>query len=606
MLSMLYTLGGILAILALISLGISLSKPFSKNKKHGIGKKAAVFSYGAFLLQFVITLGALVIYRQSLTAAIPQEEPVQTTHASPTEETAFPEGETTTAPTEDPRTLFQPEASLLSNPGNYQMNWEIAVNDEICDSFLREEPIQFEPDQNYFALPGIATFRGDNHRSSASYGTAVIENESMEIVWSHSIGTLNKWGGCGWTGQPLVVRWDDETKGIMNLYDHKKSKEGLVEVIYATLDGYIHFYDLEDGSLTRDPINIAMNFKGGGALDPRGYPLLYVGSGRYIDGAAPRMFIVNLITGKIVYQYGHEDPLALREWCAFDASPLVDAESDTLIWPGENGILYTIKLNTQYNPASGTISVSPDTPVKARYTSYYSQEEERHLGYEASPVIVDEFLFTSETGGLLQCVDLNTMELIWSQDMKDNACSSPVFEWDEDGNACLYSASSLHWTVQGHDGTIRICKLDASNGEVLWEYQRDCVRYDDIAGGVQSTALLGKEDTNIGGLVIYSIARTPSAYRGVLVALDKDTGEKIWEVSSGNYAWSSPVAFYTEDGHAYIFLANASGVCRLIDGGTGQVLATLDFGQTVEASPVVYGNMLVIGSREAVYGIKIS
>ena len=177
---------------------------------------------------------------------------------------------------------------------------------------------------------------------------------------------------------------------------------------------------------------------------------------------------------------------------------------------------------------------------------------------------------------------------------------------EEDGSGVLYAASSLHWTADGHDGFASIYKLDAATGEALWEYKLPCVRYDDISGGIQCTPLLGREGTNIGGLIIYSVARTPSAYRGVLIALDKDTGEKIWEVSSGNYTWSSPESFYTEDGHSYIFLANASGVCRLIDGGTGEVLASLDFGQSVEASPVIFGNMLVIGSREAVYGIQVS
>ena len=43
------------------------------------------------------------------------------------------------------------------------------------------------------------------------------------------------------------------------------------------------------------------------------------------------------------------DAFALRDWHAYDSSPLVDAETDTLIYPGENGILYTIKLNTVFD-----------------------------------------------------------------------------------------------------------------------------------------------------------------------------------------------------------------------------------------------------------------
>lgn len=600
-------------VLFISAICISFHKPFSKRKQGVIGPGLAIFIYIAALSQFVITGAAYAVLTGHIPSASPgniqaEADPGSNT-VSPdqvTEDRAPSEG-TEPLPTEDLRLSFQPVKSSSTDPENFQMTWEIAVGDEIVESYIREDPICFELDKEYFALPGIATFRGNNYRDNATYGTAVIEKETMGIAWSHPIGSLNKWGGCAWTGQPLVVQWDQKTKDIMTtMYESKRNKDGLVEVIYATLDGYIHFYDLEDGSQTRAPINVGLNFKGAGALDPRGYPLLYVGAGLYVNGAAPRMFVVNLITGKIIYEYGVKDSFALRDWSAFDSCPLVDAESDTLIWAGENGLLYTIKLNTEYDMEAGTISINPDEPVKTRYTSWYSEEDDRYLGYEASPVIVDHYLFTSENGGLFQCVDLNTMELVWVQDTKDDSNSSPLFEWDSDGNGYLYTAPSLHWTVNGHDGSISIYKLDASTGKIIWEYQRECVRYDNIAGGVQCSPLLGREGTNIGGLIIYSIGRTPSAYRGVLIALDKDTGEKIWEISSGNYAWSSPVALYTEDGHAYIFLANASGVARLIDGATGEVLSTLDFGQTVEASAVVFGNMLVIGSREAVYGIKIS
>ena len=594
---MLYILGIILAFLILIVLGLSLGKPFS------VSRKIVVLSYIALAVHAAICLTALLIFWRtgpSLPVNLPDTVPVTTNIPKSCESGSE------TEQTEDPRSSFAPKSTLLSNPDNYHMTWEISAGSEIVDSYSRQDPIFFEADQQYFALPGIATYCGNNYRDSATYGTAVIEEETMEVVWSHSIGSLNKWGGLTWTGQPLVVRWDRETKAIMNLYEDKKAKEDLVELVCAALDGNIHFYDLEDGSKTRDAINIGMNFKGSGTLDPRGYPLLYVGAGLYINGAAPRMFIISLIDGKIIYEYGHHDEFALRDWSAFDSTPLVDAETDTLIWPGENGILYTIKLNTAYNPEAGTISVSPEPPVKSRYTSYYSEEEDRHLGYEASPAIVDHYLFTSENGGLFQCVDLNTMELVWVQDTRDDCNSSPVFQWGEDGKGYLYTASSLVWTADGNNGTISIYKLDAATGEIIWEYERECVRYDDIAGGVLCTPVLGKANTNIDGLIIYTIGRTPSAFRGVLIALDTDTGEKIWEISSGNYAWSSPVALYTEDGHSYIFLANASGVARLIDGSTGEVLDTLDFGQTVEASPVVFGNMLVIGTREGIYGIQIS
>ena len=107
-------------------------------------------------------------------------------------------------------------------------------------------------------------------------------------------------------------------------------------------------------------------------------------------------------------------------------------------------------------------------------------------------------------------------------------------------------------------------------------------------------------------MVIYIVARAPSSYDGVMLALNRETGEVIWEVDTVNYAWSSPAAFYTEEGKAYIAFVNASGKIRLVDGETGQVLYALGLNQTTEASPVVFGNMMVLGTREGVYGIKIS
>ena len=620
---MLYILGLITAIMILIVVIITLKKPFFPMKKGKYGKAFTVIMIAGLILQVLILIAAVVITVRMVSSGsawedmFPDDAANQTAfQPDPTINAANASDSPSSAPPApvDNRLLFHPAASDESDPDNFRMTWEIAVGNEPVESFIREEPICFELDREYFALPGIATFRGNNYRNNAAYGTASIENESMTIAWSHRIGSLNKWGGCGWTGQPLLVQWDAETKAIMKtMYDSKKDKDDLVEVIYATLDGYIHFYDLEDGSKTRDAINMGMNFKGTGSLDPRGYPLLYVGSGLYVNGAVPRMFVVNLITGKIIYEYGYNDEWRLRDWCAFNSSPLVDAETDTLIWPGENGILYTIKLNTEYDKEAGTISVNPEDPVKTRYTSYYFEEQDRYLGYEASAAVVDHYLYVSENGGLLQCVDLNTMELIWAQDTLDDSNSSPVFYWDENGNGYIYTAPSLHWTAENHKGFVSIYKIDASSGEIMWEYKRDCVRYDDIAGGVQCTPVLGKDGTNIDGLVIYSVGRTSMdpddkyiAYRGVLIALDEDTGEKIWEISTGNYAWSSPVALYTADGHAYLFHANASGVARLIDASTGEILTTLDFDETVEASPVAFGNMLVIGSREGVYGIRIS
>lgn len=611
---------GIAAIMLILSIIVAATRPFSR-RKSAFNPVAACILYLATIVQIGFLVFSFLIYNNALSQDPPQldastvipdaTEPDTATDPAPSETEASPtEPEETVPPTtEDPKLSFQPMSTDSSNPENWNITWDIMVNDEIVESYQREEPITFDQDpETYFSLPGIATFRGNNYRNSASYGTADVTEAKLTKIWNKHVGFLEtaEWIGCGWTGQPLIVQWDEETKAIMNLYEDKKAKENLVEVIYAKLDGYIHFYDLEDGSATRDAIYMGMAFKGAGALDPRGYPVLYLGSGLQNYGKNPRMYAISLIDGKVLYEYGFNETFSLRTWCAFDSSPLVDVETDTLIWPGENGVLYTIKLNSSYDKAAGTFTLDPEVQVKSRYTSTYSVDENRYLGYEPSASIVNNYMFISENGGLFQCIDLNTMELIWAQDTKDDSNSSPLFDWGEDGNGYIYTAPSLHWTQDDHHGEIPIYKLNAATGEIEWTHIMDCVTYDGCSGGVQSSPVLGKEGSNIEGMIFYSVGRCPGPWVGQLVALDKETGELIWQTETDNYTWSSPIAVYDEEGKAYLFLADASGNCCLYDGATGELLDTLDLNQTIEASPVAFNDMIIMGTREGVYGIKIS
>ena len=373
-----------------------------------------------------------------------------------------------TDPVEIPVPTYTPAFTDSSNPEKWGIRWEIIHNGAIIESYERTEPISFGVPEDYFALPGIATFRGNNFRNSPVYGTATVNEKAISKLWGRDIGSLNGWTGSGWTGQPLIVQWDEETKAIMNLYSAKKDKADLVEVIYATLDGYIYFYDLDDGTYTRDPLYIGMNFKGAGSLDPRGYPIMYVGSGINIGNKSPRMYAISLIDGSILYERSGSDAFSLRDFVAFDSSPLVDAETDTLIWPGESGILYTTKLNTKYDKAAGTLTMEPEETVKTRYTTARSNKETYWVGFEPSAVIVDRYLYISENGGMFFCIDLNTMELVWAQDTRDDSNSTPVFEWDGLDGGYIYTAPSLHWTNTNGTGYICIYKLNAKTGEIVW------------------------------------------------------------------------------------------------------------------------------------------
>jgi len=92
--------------------------------------------------------------------------------------------------------------------------------------------------------------------------------KKLEKVWSIKIGYIDTWTGVGWNGQPAIVKWSNELRKKMNLFQDKKDKNDLKEVIYATLDGKIYFLDLDDGSYTRNPINVGAPLKGSVTVDP--------------------------------------------------------------------------------------------------------------------------------------------------------------------------------------------------------------------------------------------------------------------------------------------------------------------------------------------------
>ena len=54
-------------------------------------------------------------------------------------------------------------------------------------------------------------------------------------------------------------------------------------------------------------------------------------------------------------------------------------------------------------------------------------------------------------------------------------------------------------------------------------------------------------------------------------------------------------------------MTDSGGTMHLFDPNTGEDLSTLSLGKNTEASPAVYGNMLVVGTyAKKLYGIKIS
>ncbi|MEG1991015.1 MAG: PQQ-binding-like beta-propeller repeat protein, partial [Christensenella sp.] len=491
------------------------------------------------------------------------------------------------------------------------------------DSYRRESPISFGDGDEYTALEGIVTFRGNNYRDTASYGHPVIAQRKLDPhYWHIETGSLQKselsqgkgsaeWSGSGWTGQPMIVRWDKDMRRIMNLYPDKKEKDGLVEAIYATMDGNVYFIDIEDGTPTRDTLKIGLPFKGAGAIDPRGIPMLFVGAGdslpdSYGEAGYARAYFYSLTNFEKLYELGAKDSFSPRIFHGYDSSALVHAATDTLFYPGENAIIYTMKLNTKFDRETGSLSIHPTEKMKWTYRTNRTSEESFWWGMEDSASIWKQYMYIADNGGNMMCMDINTMQLVWTQDTLDDTNASPVFEEEEDGGKYVYVAPSLHWQKNNetNTGKISIFKMNAMTGAIVWEKPYDVHTVYGVSGGVQATPVLGKG--SISDLVIVPVARMPYKPNGVLVALDKETGEERWVFRMKAYAWSSPVAIYAQDGTAYIVQCDSKGNIFLLDGITGKVYDQINVGSNIEASPAVFENTIVVGTRgKQIVGIKI-
>lgn len=547
---------------------------------------------------FVALLAVLVMVVMRGIAANKALEETAESPAVTVQPTPTPTPEPTPTPVGLPD--FKPHSVDGTEPERLISSTAIMVDGEVVEEYESDYEINFDLPERYTELEGIVTFRGDNFRSGAAYGTVAVSSKTLTKVWSKSTSGLSDtdgiyWSGSGWTGQPLIVKWPEATrKNISAMYDWAREKEGLVEVIYATLDGHVYFYELTSGEYTRDPLNLGFNYKGAGALDPRGYPILYVGSGVDSVNGRSRVKVVNLIDNSVMFEFGHNETFANRGWHMFDSSPLVSAETDQLIYPGENGILYIIHLNTKYNEQTGELSVDPDNIVKWKYNGVRSGSR-YWLGVESSAAIINNYIFLADNGGNLMCLDLNTLELVWVQDVLDDTNCSPVVDI-EDGHPYIYISTSFHYGWRSYStAAIPIFKIDAETGEIVWRTDYTCYTVQDLSGGVQGTIAVGKN--KLSDMIFVPIARTPGASSGTLAALKKDTGEVVWEKETSMYSWSSPVDFYDADGNGYLLYCNSGFNMFLIDGKTGEQLDYMNLGGNIEASPAMYGNYAVVGTR---------
>lgn len=527
------------------------------------------------------------------------------------------------------------EIDKSANPASRGITQTVMVNRQFIEGdYNRETPIYMPDPVMYGSIPGIFTYRGNNFRNCASFGYTNIYRGALTQRWEFKgIGkklasTQNfEWSGVKWTGQPLVAVWPASIRQNMNLNDTAKHQQELREVIIAALDGKIYFFNLLNGEQTREPINVGASVKGTPALDPRGYPIIYVGQTDNNGGSNFGMYVYSLLDGSLLYMYDGSDDGAYRSnWNAFDSSPIVNGDTDTLIWPCENGYIYTFDLHTNYAPGAATISMNP---VVTGYKYMFNDNVGSRMGVESSIAVYGNYGYFMDNTQNLCCLDLNTLKMVWTQVLGDDSDVTPMIN-EENGIPYVYIGTEVdNQNGLGEScGAAYIYKINGLTGKIEWQNSEPCYTFNaessdsDQSGGCFGNPIMGKG--KISNLVIFSFSMTSGLASGnKIIAFDKDLGTKVWEYKMNIYSYSSPVDFYDSEGNAYIIICDSIGQIHMIRAEAGiedkerritYIQTKKNLGQAdqtskgicIEASPIVYEGMLVVGTTSgSIFGIGV-
>ena len=549
----------------------------------------------------------------------PTDTPVPTATAVPT---ATPVPTPTPVPQLEASAAANADPSLIAKSSIF-----VGSSASASKSYSRppEDQLDMPPAGSYTILPfGVLTYRGDAFRQNAAVGTVDGKLTGLEVKWTadagKAVGASTTYYGIGWTGQPAIIKWSQEVRGFTNIVEEKRNTPALKEVIIGGLDGRIYFLDLADGQPTREAINLGYPMKGSVSIHSLGYPVMSVGqyARKMRSGTGGiGLHFYDLLTQESIFKIDGLDGKINRPYYevgSFEGAALIDPNSDTLITAGTNGLLYLTKLNTQFDYQNGILLTDPKT-VMLRTKA--SGQDDGDTSVQSSVAAYQHYVWYADMGGVLRCVDTNTMTTVWAVKTGDSVKAAVALDFDEDGTLWVYTANTLN---NRSKGTCDIRRYNAMTGEEGWTYSIDVRKYasKDGTAGAMASPVIGQND--IDDLVIFTLSYLKETddftlkgegsgpAMGAIIAFSKADGSVVWARRLDDYCHSSPVAVYNEDGESWIVQATSTGNMHLLRGTTGELVYTLELGGKIEASPAVYGNTLVIGTCDktpVIYGITL-
>ncbi len=477
-------------------------------------------------------------------------------------------------------------------------------------SFSRTAQINMPEGANYNLWEdAIFAFRSDAYRQNASVGAPkdTITNEKLTKAWSFPVGGMQLKSetvyGFGYMSQPAIVKWFSEARNYMNLKEDKKDVKALTEIIYAAQDGNIYFLDIKDGTETREKLKVGVPMKSAVSVYPGTVPVMGVGqSASFLKNKQVDIGyrIFSLLDYKQLHFIDGRDKRAYFTNGAFDGSAIFDRNSDTMLVAGENGLLYTVYLNSNFKHEEKSLSISPSVDS---HKSIAKGQNKKLVGKESSVAMLGNYAFVADAAGLLQCIDVNLMQTVWASKLEDNIDATIAVDTTDDGKAYLYVANTIQ-NVKNRD-SITVYKIDALSGEKIWSKNFGVEKDNKIITGALASPVIGKgvlED-----YVYFTIADSKES--AITVALSKEDGGQVWKKRLNAYAISSPIAIY-QDQSAWIVQGDSAGNLYLLNALDGEEKDVLKLDGAIESSPAAYKGNIVVGttggkSNSLIYCITI-
>ncbi|MBR4068289.1 MAG: PQQ-binding-like beta-propeller repeat protein [Clostridia bacterium] len=425
----------------------------------------------------------------------------------------------------------------------------------------------------------LSAYRDNGGLSSSYNGDEPPRLTGLSLLWEQPIGPAAIGDDPFW--QPLIVKWFKNVRDISTISEELKATAALKEVIAIGTDGRIHLFDLYTGQRTRDPLE-GGSYAGTPALHET-LPIL----------AAPGDTGITF--------------LQMTDGSVIDHLESTHHAPKMVLWQRDKLLLQTCNAVT-YTPAIGSYTNN------GRDISFEVEgiRPWKDLLYPESPVSGNQQMLYYGNRKGISAYSLYTGSVTgqWTGVGTVVSCIG-VKEIASDDSRLLYFGNA---TLGG--GLPSPCKLvclDADLMEEQWSVTLSANDWDELPNGCIASPVVGEKALE--GMVYFTLTgmipkeRKNGETVSVLIALDADTGEILWQKSLSGRTVSSPVAAYGDDGKGYLYQADGEGTLYMVDGLTGETVDSLSLGGSVTSAPALYRQHLVVrvtkGGQEVLCGVGL-